>query len=68
MFQMIGAGPTWSDRDLTRWRFAVGRAWPQLSRMSAGQAAAPDEPSRLPEGASQPIHALRVPGVHALRV
>ena len=36
--------------------------------MGAQQVAAPDEPSRLPEGAAQPASSHHVPGMRALRV
>ena len=68
IFTMIGAGPTWSDRDRARWQLVEDPGLVELSRMGVRQAASPDEPSHLPEGVAQPASSLRVPGVRALRV
>ena len=68
IFTMIGAGPTWSDRDRARWQLVEDPGLVELSRMGVRQAASPDEPSHLPEGVAQPASSLRVPGVCALRV
>ena len=67
-FTMIGAGPTWSDRDRARWQLVEDPGLVELSRTGVQQAASPDEPSRLPEGVAQPASSLRVQNVSAPRV
>ena len=67
-FTMIGAGPTWSDRDRARWQLVEDPGLVELSRTSVQQAASPDEPSRLPEGVAQPASSLRVQNMSAPRV
>ena len=68
MIKMIGGGPPWSDRDLTRWQLVEDPGLVELSRMGVRQAASSDEPSRLPEGVAQPASSLRVQNVSAQRV
>ena len=65
---MIGAGPTWSDRDRARWQLVEDPGLVELSRTGVQQAASPDEPSRLPEGVAQPASSLRVQNVSTPRV
>ena len=67
-FTMIGAGPTWSDRDRARWQLVEDPGLVELSRTGVQQAASADEPSRLPEGVAQPASSLRVQNVSAPRV
>ena len=62
------AGRPRSGRDMPRWQLHRRSQTTQLSRMGAQQVAAPDEPSRLPEGAAQPASSHHVPGMRALRV
>ena len=65
---ILGAGPTWSDRDRACWQLVEDPGLVELSRTGVQQAASPDEPSRLPEGVAQPASSLRVQNVSAPRV
>ena len=62
------AGRPRSRRDIPRWQFTADLKRHSGPRMGAQQVAAPDEPSRLPEGAAQPASSHHVPGMRALRV
>jgi len=68
MLKTTATGLPWSDRDLTRWQMVEDPGLVERSRMGVQQAASPDEPSCLAEGAAQPVGSLRVRGMRALSV